>query len=131
MFDLAIELAENIGISKLAIELQDSKQPLYRPIYSLGPVELETLKTYNKTHLKTGVIQPSKSPADAPLFDKKSDGSFWLCVNYWGLNNLTIKNWYPLPFIDKALDRLGRAKQFIQLDLISAYHQMQIREGNE
>ena len=93
LFDLAIELPKNTGINEYAIELQDDKQPPYRPINSQGPVELETLKTYIKTHLKTGFIQPSKSSADAPiLFDKKPDGSFWLYVNYRGFNNLTIKN---------------------------------------
>ena len=93
LFDLAIELSKNIGINKYAIELQDSKQPPYRSIYSLGPVKLETLKTYIKTYLKTGFIQPSKSPADTfILFDKKPDNNFWLCVNYRGLNNFTIKN---------------------------------------
>ena len=71
-------------------------------------MKLETLKTYIKTHLKTEVIQPSKSPAGAPiLFDKKSDGSFYLCVDYWGLNNLMIKNQYLLPLISESLDRLG------------------------
>ena len=131
-FDLAIELPENTGIHKHAIELQDGKQPLYGPIYSLGPVELETLKTYIKTHLKIGFIWPSKSSAGAPiLFDKKPDSSFWLCVDYWGLNNLMIKNWYPLPLIGEPLDWLGRAKQFTQLDLTSAYHQMRIKEGNK
>ncbi len=90
-------------------------------------MELETLKTYIETHLKTGFIRPSKSPADAPiLFDKKPDGSLRLCVDYRGLNNLTIKNRYPLPLIGKSLDRLGRAKRFTQLDLTSAYHQMRI-----
>ena len=127
-----MELPENIGSNKHAIELQDGKQPLYGPIYTLGAVELETLKTYIKTHCKTGFIWPSKSPADAPiLFDKKQDGSLWLCVNYRGLNNLTIKNQYPLPLIGEALDRLSRAKQFSHLDLTSAYHQMRIRESNE
>ena len=93
LFDLAIELPENTGINKHAIELQDGKQPLYKPIYSLGRVELETLKTYIETHLKTGFIQPSKSPVGAPiLFNKKPNGSLWLCVDYQGLNNLTIKN---------------------------------------
>ena len=88
-----MELPENTSINEHAIELQDGKQPLYEPIYSLGPVELETLKTYIETHLKTGFIRPSKSPAGAPiLFDKKPDGSLWLCVDYRGLNNLTIKN---------------------------------------
>ena len=55
-FDLAMELPENTGINEHAIELQDGKQPPYGPIYSLGPVELETLKTYIETHLKTGFI---------------------------------------------------------------------------
>ena len=108
-----MELPENTGINKHTIELQNGKQPPYGPIYSPGPVELETLKTYIETHLKTGFIQPSKSPAGAPiLFDKKPDGSLRLCVDYQGLNNLTIKNRYPLPLIGEALDRLGRANRF-------------------
>ncbi len=95
-------------------------------------MKLETLKAYIETHLKTGFIQPSKSPAGAPiLFDKKLDGSLCLCVDYWGLNNLTIKNRYPLLLIGEALDRLGQAKQFTYLDLTSAYHRMRIREGDE
>ena len=105
LFDLAMKLSEKTGINEHAIELQDSKQPFYGPICSLRPVELETLKTYIKIHLKTGFIWPSKFLAGAPiLFDKKPDGSRWLCVYYQGLNNLIIKNWYLLPFIGKALD---------------------------
>ena len=93
LFNLAINLSENTGINKHVIKLEDSKQPSYRPIYSLRLVELKVLKTYIKTYFKTAFIQSSKSPAYAPiLFDKKLDGSFWLCVYYWGLNNLTINN---------------------------------------
>ncbi len=127
-----MELPENTGINENAIKLVEGKQPSQGPIYSLSPVELETLKTYIETHLKTGFIWPSKSPTGAPiLFDKKPDGSLRLCVDYRGLNNLMIKNWYPLPLISEALDQLGRAKRFIQLDLTSAYHRMRIREGDE
>ena len=125
-------LLERTKFNEHTIDLEDGKQPPYGPIYSLGPVELETLKTYIETHLKTGFIRPSKSPAGAPiLFDKKPDGSLRLCVDYRGLNNLTIKNRYPLPLIGESLDRLGWAKRFIQLDLTSAYHQMRIKEGDE
>ena len=86
-------------------------------------MELKTLKAYIEINLANGFIRPSKSPAGAPiLFDQKSDGSLRLCVDYQGLNNLTIKNRYPLPLIGELLDRLGRAKQFTQLDLTSAYH---------
>ncbi len=55
-----MELPENPGIKEYVIELIDRKQPLYGPIYTLSPVELETLKTYIETHLKTGFIWPSK-----------------------------------------------------------------------
>ena len=123
---------KHIEINTHAIDLEEGKQPPYRPIYSLGPVELKTLKTYIETNLANGFIRPSKSPAGAPiLFDKKQDGSLRLCVNYRGLNNITIKNRYPLPLVGESLDRLGRAKRFTQLDLTSAYHRMRIKEGDE
>ncbi len=51
-----MELPENTGLNKLAIELVEGKQLLYGPIYALSPVELETLKSYIETHLKTGFI---------------------------------------------------------------------------
>ena len=109
----AAELPENTGMNKHAIELEEGKQPLFNPIYSLRPVELETLKTYIKTNLANGFIRPSKSPAGASiLFNKKSNGSLRLYVNYQGLNNITIKNRYPLPLIDESLDLLGRARRF-------------------
>ena len=68
LFDLAIELSENTGINEYAIKLVEGKQPPNGSIYSLGLVELETLKTYIETYLKTGFIWPFKSPASAPIF---------------------------------------------------------------
>ena len=68
-------------------------------------MELETLKTYIKTNLANGFIRPSKSPTRAPIFfNWKPDESFCLCVDYWGLNNITIKNQYLLPLIGESLD---------------------------
>ena len=128
----AAVLPEHTEINTHAIDLKEGKQPPYGPIYSLGPVELETLKAYIETNLANGFIRPLKSSAGTPiLFDKKSDGSLRLCVNYRGLNNITIKNGYLLPLVGESLDRLGRAKQFTQLDLTSAYHRMRIKEGDE
>ena len=130
--DLAIMLPKNTNINENAIVLIEGKQPLYASIYSLGPVKIETLNAYIETYLKTGFIQPSKSPAGAPiLFDKKSDSSFCLCVNYRGLNSLTVKNRYLLPPISDSFYRLGRAKRFTQLDLASTYDRIRIRKGDE
>ncbi len=129
---LAVDLSEHTAINDHAIELVDDWQPPYVPIYSLGPVELELLKAYIENNLASGFIRPSKSPAGALiLFDKKPDGSLRLCVDYWGLNNLTIKNRYPLPLVEESLDQLVRARRFTQLDLTNAYHQIRIREGDE
>ena len=101
-------------INEYAIELKNDKQPPYRPIYSLGLVELETLKTYIKINLANGFIRPLKSPAGAPiLFVCKPDSSLRLCNDYQNLNNLTIKKQYPLLLIGKSLDRLGQTKCFI------------------
>ena len=75
-------LLEQTEFNQHTIELEKAKQPPYGPIYSLSWLELETLKTYIKTHLKTRFIQPFKSFADTPiLFDKKPDGSLYLCVD--------------------------------------------------
>ena len=98
-------LPQRTGANEHAVELDEGKQPPYGPIYSLGPVELKTFKTYIKTDLANGFIRASKSPAVAPiLFVCKPNGSLRLCVNYRGLNNLTIKNRYPLPLIGESLD---------------------------
>ena len=128
----AAELPENIGMNEHAIKLEEDKQPLFGPIYSLSPVKLETLKTYIKTNLANGFIWLATFPAGAPiLFNWKPDKSPHLCVDYWGLNNITIKNQYLLLLIDKSLDWLGWAKRFTQLDLTNAYHWMRIHKGDE
>ena len=130
--DLVSELFKHTKINDHAIELVNSQQLLYRPIYSLGLIELETLKAYIETILTNSFIRASKSLTGAPiLFDQKSDSSFRLCVNYRDLNNLTIKNRYPLPLIEELLDKLGKAGWFTQLDFTSAYHQMRIHKEDE
>ncbi len=91
---LAIELLEHTRIDDHAIELVDDRQPPYSPIYSLRPMELEIIKAYIKNNLANSFIKPSKSSPRAPiLFNKKSDSSLRLCMDFRGLNNLIIKNW--------------------------------------
>ena len=128
----AVELSKNTGMNKHAIKLEESKQPPFSLIYNLGLVELEILKTYIKMNLANGFIWPSKSPTEAPIFfDRKPDKSLHLCMDYWGLNNITIKNQYLLLLISKLLDWLGQAKRFTQLNLTNAYYCMRIREDDE
>ena len=101
-------------------------------MYNLGPLKLETLKTYIKINLVNGFIRLLKSPASALiLFDQKLDGSLRLYMDYWSLNNIIIKNQYLLCLIDKLLDWIGWARRLTQLDLTNAYHWMRICESDE
>lgn len=79
-YDLVIELSKNISINKNAIELVEGKQLLYDPIYTFGIIELEILKIYIKTYLKTSFIQPSKFSASALSFLIKSLTEVFVCL---------------------------------------------------
>ena len=130
--DLASKLFEHTGINKHAIKLVNGQQPPYGPIYSLEPVELETLKAYIETNLANGFIKLSKSPIGARIFfEQKSDVFFQLYINYRGFNNLTIKNRYLLPLVEESLDKLERAWEFTQLDFTGVYYWMRIRKGDK
>jgi transposase InsO family protein len=114
------------------IELKDGETPPYGPIYPLSQTELRELRAYLDENLDNGRIRPSKSPAGAPiLFVPKKDGSLRLCVDYRGLNKVSVKNRYPLPLISEILDRLAGAKFFSKIDIQDAYYRIRIREGEE
>ena len=65
------------------------------------------------------------------MFVKKSDGILRLCVDYRGLNEITIKNRYPLPLLQKTLSRLSQVKYYTKLDLRVSYNLVRIAEGEE
>ena len=130
--DSAAEILEQIGINDHSINLLDDKQPPYNLIYSLGQVKLEILKIYIKVNLASSFIRPSNSPSHGPiLFIQKKDNSLWLCIDYQGLNNLTIKNRYLLPSIGESLNCLGHVNHFTQLDLTNIYYRVRIRKGDK
>lgn len=110
------------------IELIPGSVPPSRPTYRLSASELIELKKQLEELMKAGFIQPSKSPFGAPiLFVKKKDGTMRMCIDYRALNNITIKNSYPLPRVDELFDRLQGAKYFSKIDLRSGYHQIRIQ----
>ncbi len=61
----------------------------------------------------------------------KKDGSLRPCIDYRGLNSITVKNTYPLPLMSSAFERLQGASIFTKLDLRNAYHLVRIRQGDE
>ena len=125
------ELAEH-SRNDLAINIAEGEAPPYQPLYGLSEAELVVLRKYLAEFMERGWIRRSKSPAGAPiLFAKKKDGSLRLCVDYRGLNKVTVKNRHPLPLIAESLERLAQARIYTKLDIRDAYHRIRIKEGDE
>ena len=111
------------------IELLPGTGPISRRTYRMPANDLEEIKKQIKELLEKGYIRPSSSPWRAPvLLVEKKDGSLRMVVDYRGLNEVTIKNKYPLPMINDLFDQLHGAKVFSKIDLRSGYHQLKIRE---
>ena len=112
---------------KLDFVLKDSK------IYPMSSHKQEKLEEFLKENLWKGYIRPSKSPNASPFFfvSKKESMKLWPCQNYCHLNEGTIKNTYPLPWVNDLLDKLKGAKHFTKLDFRWGYNNIQIKEGDK
>jgi hypothetical protein len=99
-----------------------------RTLYRMSTPDLVELKLQLKEMWDKGYIQLSVSPWGAPaFFVKKKDGSLRLCIDYRQLNNMSIKNKYPLSRIDDLFDQLRGATIFSKIDLRYGYHQVRIK----
>jgi hypothetical protein len=111
------------------IKMIPGTQPIHKAPYRMAPKEQVELKRQLDDLLAKGFIRPSRSPwASTVLFVEKKDKSKRLCVDYRALNQVTIKNKYPLPRIEVLFEQLRGAQVFSKIDLNSGYHQLRIRE---
>jgi hypothetical protein len=114
------------------INIEPGKQAPWGPIYKLSEAELKVLREYLDNMLASGKIRRSTSPASAPiLFVPKPNGTLRLCIDYRGLNKVTMKDRYPLPLMSELRDRLGKAKFFTKLDLKDGFYLIRMAEGEE
>ena len=113
------------------IEIFPGSEPVSKRPYKMSLPEAIELKEQLRQLLEQGFIRPSNSPWGAPvLFQKKKDGSLRLCIDYRGLNQVTVKNKYPIPRIDELLDRLHGSKVFTKIDLRSGYYQIRVKDSD-
>ena len=115
------------------IDLKEGATAPWGPIYPLSEVELRTLQEWLKEMEKNGKIRRSTSPAGSPiLFVSKTNGrGLRLCVDYPGLNAVTIPNRYPLPLMQELQDRVQGARYFTKMDLKNGFNLIRIRDGDE
>jgi hypothetical protein len=113
------------------IELLPGAPPISKRPYRMHVNELVELKKQIAELQAKGFIRPSSSPWGAlVLFVEKKDGTQRMCVDYRSLNEVTIKNKYPLPRIEDLFDQMKGAGVFSKIDLRSGYHQLRIRESD-
>jgi hypothetical protein len=113
---------------EFVIELKPGMGPISRRSYHMPPNELAELKTQLQDLLEKGFIRPSSSLWGCPaIFVKKKDRTLRMCVDYRPINEVSIKNKYPLPRIDILFNQLTGARVFSKIDLRSGYHQIRIR----
>jgi hypothetical protein len=116
---------------EFAIELLPGTAPIFKRAYRISGPELVELKKQIDELSEKGYIRPSTSPWAAPvLFVEKKDGTKRMCIDYRALNEVTIKNKYPLPRIEDLFDQLRGANVFSKIDLRSGYHQLRIRPSD-
>ena len=95
---------------EFVIELVPGTAPIFKRPYRMDTKQLAELKEQLQELLDKGYIRPSASPWGAPvIFVPKKDGTKRMCVDYRSLNEVTIKNKYPLPRIDDLFDQLKGA----------------------
>jgi hypothetical protein len=107
--------------------LPGTPPPISKRLYRMPVNELVELKKQIAELQDKGFIRPSSSPWGAPvLFVENKDGTQWMCIDYRSLNQVTIKNKYPLPRIEDLFDQMKGASIFSKINLRSGYHQLKI-----
>jgi hypothetical protein len=116
---------------EFVIELVPGTAPIFKRPYRMTANQLAELQEQLQELLDKGYILPSASPWGAPIiFVPKKDGTQRMCMDYRSLNEVSIKNKYPLPRIGNLFDQLKGACVFSKIDLRSGYHQLKIRASN-
>jgi hypothetical protein len=115
-----------------SIPLLPGAMPVNSRPYKYSPLHKDEIERQVKSLLQSGLITPSSSPFASPvLLVQKKDGSWRFCVDYRRLNNITVKNKFPMPLIDEILDELQGARYFSRLDFRSGFHQVRMNPADE
>ena len=105
--------------------------PPVRGLHHQSSKDLAVFEEYTRSMIASGQLRVSSSPFGAmALIVRKKDGTARVVVDYRALNELTIKNKYPLPLMDELFDRVHGAKYFSKLDLRTGFHQIRIHDDD-
>ena len=117
-----MDLGRAIGV-KHSIDT-NGHRPVKQALRRQPEKYLSEIDNQVETMLKQGIIEPAQSAWSSNVVMARKDGSLRFCVDYRKLNELTVKDTYPLPLIQSCLGAVGKAKWFSTFDLRSGYHQV-------
>ena len=105
--EMAVVLPEH-SVYDHAIDLKEGTTPPWEPIYPFNKTEIEELQNWLKKMMDKGAVRQSKSAYSSPmLFVPKGHGwGLRLCIDYRGINKITVPNRYPLPNMDELKERV-------------------------
>ena len=116
------------GVEHAIQLLPGSVPPPARPLRHQSEKDAAVMKEYVEAGLRSGILQSSVSPyGSMALIVKKKDGTPRVVIDYRALNEVTVKNKYPLPLMDELFDRTQGARFFTSIDLRNGFHQIAIR----
>ncbi|UYV71114.1 hypothetical protein LAZ67_8001791, partial [Cordylochernes scorpioides] len=119
------------NLTKHRIDTEDAKPIKHKP-YRVSAKERDIIKEQIDEMLTEGIIRPSSSPwSFLVILVKKRDGKYRFCVDYRKLNNVTVKDVYPIPRIDEVMDTLQGSTYFSAIDLRSGYWQVEVEERDK
>ncbi|UYV65614.1 hypothetical protein LAZ67_3004865, partial [Cordylochernes scorpioides] len=119
------------NLAKHRIDTEDAKPIKHKP-YRVSAKERDIIKEQIDEMLTEGIIRPSSSPWSFPvILVKKRDGKYRFCVDYRKLNNVTVKDVYPIPRIDEVMDTLQGSTHFSAIDLRTGYWQVEVEERDK
>jgi hypothetical protein len=126
--DIFAESKNDLGRTNVIqhnIDLEEGTRPIRQRFYTPNPTKRQFIEEEVQRMQELGIVRESHSPWASPVVvvDKKT-GDRRFCVDFRKLNNVTIKDSYPLPRIDDLLDRLGGASYYSSIDLQSGYWQV-------
>ncbi len=116
------------GVEHSIVLKPGARPPPPRPLHHVSSRDAEVIREYVEAGIRSGVLLPSTSPyGSMALVVMKKDGTPRVVIDYRALNEITVKNRYPLPLMDELFDRVVGAKWFTKIDLRSGFHQIAIQ----
>ncbi|KAK2912287.1 hypothetical protein Q8A73_006400 [Channa argus] len=131
---IKIKPCHSLPTTRLTVLLISSLGHRYPPVActtSLAPKGRPWRNTSGSPYKPVSSVRLPPLSLQVFLFVSKKDKTLRPCIDYRGLNNITVKNKYPLPLLNSAFESLQGATIFTKLDLRNAYHLVRIREGDE